>query len=140
MSKHETWRTRQYWKAKGGLLIEEFKVVKRGEKNSIRLIDGVIVLGEENSIHSSTYFDISGRDIICIQTKKSRLGMYVMGQAFFSRELLKRHNPKSIKSVIICGKEDSVLQELCTNNEIEVVVIPEKTQLDKKFREKKQTS
>ena len=124
MSKHETWRTRQYWETVGGLLIEEFKVIERGLKNSIRLIDGVIVLGEKNSIHSSTKFDISGRDIICIQTKKNRLGMYVMGQAFFSRELLKRHNPKSIKSVIICGKEDSVLQELCSKYEIEVVVYP----------------
>jgi hypothetical protein len=124
MSKHESWRTRKYWESAGGLLIEEFKVVERGEKNSIRLIDGVIVLGEENSTHNSTYFDISGRDIICIQTKKNRLGMYVMGQAFFSRELLRSHNPKTIKSVIVCGKEDSVLQELCSKYEIEVVVYP----------------
>lgn len=57
--------------------------------------------------------------------KKNRLGMNLMGQAFFSRELLKRFDPKSITSVIICGKEDIVLQELCEQHDIKVILIQE---------------
>ncbi|MGH2575974.1 MAG: hypothetical protein ACRDFC_09780, partial [Ignavibacteria bacterium] len=83
MSRHETWRTRKYWEKVGGLLIEEFIAVNRGKDQGKRLIDGIIVLGEPNKIHKTNYYDISGRDIICIQTKSGRLGMYLMGQAFF---------------------------------------------------------
>ena len=60
-----------------------------------------------------------------IQTKQSRLGMYLMGQAFFSVELLKKHNPKSIRSVLICGKDDIVLSEVCKKYGLEIEIIPE---------------
>ena len=125
MSRHETWRTRRYWDKVGGLLIEEFVVVPKGPNQGIRLIDAVIVLGEQKKIHDSNFFDISDRDVICIQTKQSRLGMYLMGQAFFSVELLKKHNPKSIRSVLICGKDDIVLSEVCKKYGLEIEIIPE---------------
>lgn len=126
MSKHETWRTRKYWKKVGGLLVEEFIAVPKLPNQGIRLIDGVIIKGEPTKIHKSNYFDIKGRDVICIQTKCDRLNMYLMGQAFFSIELLKRHKPKSVKSVIICGENDNVLKEVCKKYNMEVVVIPER--------------
>ena len=125
MSKHETWRTRKYWESIGGLLIEEFVAIKPSQNQGIRIIDGIIVLGQPKQIHEKNHHDIAGQDVICIQTKKNRLGMNVMGQAFFSRELLKRFNPKSIKTVIVCGKDDLVLRKLCEQYEMEVVVIPE---------------
>ena len=125
MSKHETWRTRKYWKSNSGLLIEEFVAVKPTKDHAVRIIDGIIVIGQETKIHEKNHFDLSGQEVICIQTKKGRLGMNVMGQAFFSRELLKRFNPKSIKSVIVCGKDDQLLRNLCAQYEIEVVVIPD---------------
>ena len=125
MSKHETWRTRKYWQGVGGLLIEEFIAVKPTKNQAVRVIDGVIVTGRETEIHEKNFFDIAGQDVICIQTKKGRLGMNVMGQAFFSRELLERFNPKSIKSVIVCGKDDQLLRKLCDQYEIEVAVIPD---------------
>ena len=125
MSKHETWRTRKYWHSIGGLLIEEFVTVKPTKDHAVRIIDGIIVIGHETVIHEKNHFDLSGQDVICIQTKKGRLGMNVMGQAFFSRELLKRFNPKSVKSVIVCGKDDQLLRKLCAQYEIEVVVIPD---------------
>ncbi|MCG3167390.1 MAG: hypothetical protein POELPBGB_03180 [Bacteroidia bacterium] len=125
MSKHETWRTRKYWEQTGGLLIEEFVVIEKGKGHGKRMIDGVIVLGEKKKLHDKKSFDIKGRDIICIQTKKGRLGMYAMGQAFFSKELLKQHKPKSIKTVVICGKDDVVLNKLCKQFNIEVVIINE---------------
>jgi len=125
MSKHEQWRTRQYWKSIGGLLIEEFIAVKKSKDHSIRQIDGVIVLGLPTNIHDKNIFDIKGKDIICIQTKKNRLGMSVMGQAFFTRELLRQHQPKTIKSVIICSKDDAVLNKICKRHKLEVVLINE---------------
>ena len=56
--------------------------------------------------------EIKDKDIVVIQTKASRLGMNVMGQAFFSIELMKKYLPKSIKSVIVCNKDDEVLRPI----------------------------
>lgn len=124
MSKNETWRTRKYWESVGGLLVEEFMAIQRNENNGQRLIDGVIVLGEKTAIHDSNFFDIENHDVIVVQTKASRLGMYLMGQAFFSREILKRYKPRSIKTVAICAKGDYEMEKICKQFDIEVVVIP----------------
>lgn len=48
-----------------------------------------------------------------------------MGQAFFSRELLRATQPASIKTIAICGKGDDVMAALCEKHDIEVVVMPE---------------
>jgi len=81
MSKHETWRTRKYWESIGGLLIIEFYATPLNRKDGIgkRLIDGVIVSGEENNIQIGGTYDLAGKDVIAIQTKAKRLGMYLMG-------------------------------------------------------------
>ena len=127
MSKHETWRTRKYWESVGGLLIEEFMLVakSRDGRQAQRLLDGLIVLGEEKKLSNDHSHSIEGKDVIAVQTKANRLGMYLMGQAFFSRELLKSFNPKSIRTVAICGKGDEKMDRLCKEQGIEVVVIPE---------------
>lgn len=132
MSKHESWRTRQYWETTGGLLIEECSAIRLDLKRNIgkRLIDGVIVLGEKNNIQVGGSFDVCGKDIIVVQTKAGRLGMYLMGQAFFSREIMKRYNPKSIKAVVICGKSDLEMEALCKQYEIEVVVIDQSKKIN----------
>jgi len=90
-----------------------------------RLVDGIIVLGEKTSKQKGGSFDIKDRDVIAIQTKSTRLGMYLMGQAYFTREILKRFNPNSIKTVAICGKGDAEMEALCKKENIEVVIIPE---------------
>ena len=127
MSKHETWRTRKYRESVGGLLIEEFMLVakSRDGRQAQRLLDGLIVLGEEKKLSNDHSHSIEGKDVIAVQTKANRLGMYLMGQAFFSRELLKSFNPKSIRTVAICGKGDEKMDRLCKEQGIEVVVIPE---------------
>ena len=122
MSKRETPLTRKYWKSIGGILIEEFPAVTRGDSKSRGLLDGVVILGEEHRIAKASEVDIEGKDIVVIQTKVNRLGMYLMGQAFFSRELMKTFKPKSIKTVAICGKDDTVMRDLCKEFDIEVVV------------------
>lgn len=123
MSMHETWRTRLYWNEVGGLLVEEFVAVKSGINHGRRLVDGLIVLGEEKAIHNSNYFDIKGRDVIVIQTKAPRIGMYLLGQAYFSKSLIEKHKPRSIKTVAICGRNDEVMAELAAEHGIEIVVI-----------------
>lgn len=123
MSKNETWMTRQYWETVGGLLIEEYEVVKATSSNGVRRLDGLIIPDEPRNILYSRPFDITGKDIICVQTKNSRLGMSVMGQAYFSRELLKLHNPKSIRTVVLVTKNDAVLITICEKFDIEVVTI-----------------
>ena len=122
MSKRETPLTRKYWQSIGGTLIEEFPALTKGDSNSRRLLDGVVILGEENRIAKASEVDIEGKDIVVIQTKVNRLGMYLMGQAFFSRELMKTFKPNSIKTVAICGKDDTGMRDLCKEFDIEVVV------------------
>ena len=118
MSKHETPLTRKYWEAVGGLLIEEFRVVKN------RWIDGVIVLNETTEIHTSKNYDISNKDIICIQTKARTIGMGVLGQAYFSSKLIEKHHaPKSIKTVVICTNGDSFLEAIAKEHDIEIIII-----------------
>ncbi len=101
-------------------------VVQRTKDGSVaqRLIDGVIVLGGETRIETDQSVQIEGKDVIAVQTKSNRLGMYLMGQALFSRELLLQRDPKSVRTVAICGKGDDVMQTLCDAQGIEVVVIP----------------
>jgi hypothetical protein len=125
MSKHESWRTRKYWEATGGFLIEEFLAIppSRDKLISKRLIDGVIVLGVNKGVQVGGTYSLEGKDIVVVQTKSNRLGMYLMGQAFFSKQILRRFKPASIRTVAICDKADKEMELLCKANEIEVVVI-----------------
>jgi len=42
--------TRQNWKTIGGLLIEEYEVVKGTCSNGVRRLDGLIILDEQRDI------------------------------------------------------------------------------------------
>jgi hypothetical protein len=123
MSKHETWRTRQYWQTIGGLLVEEFVSFSATELNARRPIDGLIVLNEPTAIHTNNFFNIKDKDVVIIQCKANRLGMYLLGQIYFSQFLIQKHQPRSIKLVAICGKTDSIMEELAIAHNIEIVVI-----------------
>lgn len=123
MSKHETWRTRKYWETVGGLLIEEFIAVKEEKGQERRSMDGLIVLGETKQIYNGRIYDIAGKDVVVIQTKSGRLGMSLLGQAYFSALLIKKLGAKSVKSVAICGESDLILSQLAKEHNIEVVVI-----------------
>ena len=133
MSKHETWRTRKYWDSVGGLLIEEFRAVKESKTPSQenRYMDAVIVLNEPKKIHNENTYNLSGKDVIVVQTKTGRIGMYLLGQAYFSKHLIEMHNPRSLKSVAFCGKNDAVMAEMATEHGVEIVVIPECENPDK---------
>jgi hypothetical protein len=122
MSKKETPLTRRYWQSVGGALIEEFPAVLRTESSAQRLLDGVIVLGENKALVKHSDVDIKGKDIIVIQTKASRLGMNLMGQAIISAKLMEKFEPRSIRSIAICTAGDKVLEALLPEYGIELVI------------------
>ncbi len=122
MSLHETPMLLRYWDRVGGILAEEFLAVRGSATASPRRLDGVIVLGGERRRVASEQLDVTGEDIIVIQVKATRLGMYLMGQALFSRELMRAFFPRSIRTVALCAKDDSVLRPLAEMYGVEVVI------------------
>lgn len=110
MSISESDLIEKYWHRVGGQLVEEFRAVERGDDNGGRHIDAVIVKGgEKKRAGKYTTIPLKGEDVIVVQCKTKRLGMYLMGQAYFSMHLIGRHNPASIQSVALCTETDSVL-------------------------------
>ena len=109
MSKRETPMTRWYWEQVGGTLIEEFPAVRSSATCGQRLFDDVIIRGGEHRIAKANEVSIQGEDIIVVQTKIGRLGMYLMGQVFFSAQLMMRFCPRTIMSIALCHESDSVL-------------------------------
>lgn len=127
MSRRETDMTVWYWEQRGGTLVEEFFLVGRAPGVGRRLIDGLIVLGDEKRRLSlgNRFIDIAGKDVVAIQTKNSRLGMYLMGQTLFTAKLLERFMPRSIESVALCASDDILLRPLLeADTRCKVVVCP----------------
>ena len=117
--------TRWYWRQVGGTLVEEFCAVKRGSGCGQRLIDGVIVFDGEHRVAKQAEVNLTDRHIIVVQAKAMRLGMYLMGQAYFSAHLLSRFQPRSITSVALCKQSDSVLAPMFESYpNMKVVVCP----------------
>ena len=129
MSKHETPMTEWYWREvlKKGTLIKEYIAVERTKdgSNASRYLDGLVILDGPFEISDDVKRDISGKDIVIIQSKNKQLGMYLMGQALFSRELLLKKGARSVRSVAVCRKDDKVMRELLlAHPDIEVVICP----------------
>jgi hypothetical protein len=122
VSKRETPFTRRYWQEVGGTLIEEFPAVRRGKHRGPRLLDGVIVPDGAFEIRNYKDVEIADRDIIVVQTKDMRLGMYLMGQAFFSAKLMEAFGPASIRTVAVCTRYDEIMETLARAHGIEVIV------------------
>ena len=87
-------------------------------------MDGVIVLGGPSRIldrSEHSMVDLRGKDIVVVQTKAGRLGMYLLGQALFSRELMRAFAPRTVMSVAVCQRDDATLRPLAEKYGIEVV-------------------
>ena len=126
MSKLETPMIIKYWERVGGTLIEEFPAVKQANGNGPRRLDAVILPNGPKIKASWRDVILKGQDVIVVQAKAKRLGMYLMGQTLFSAELIKRFEPASIRSVALCAKDDSIMRPLLESfNGMEVVVIGE---------------
>ena len=129
MSKHETPMTEWYWREvlKKGTLIKEYVAVERAKdgSNGSRFMDGLVILDGPFKMSDDVRCDITGKDVVIIQSKNKQLGMYLMGQAFFSRELLLKKGAKSVRSVAVCRKDDKAMHELLVAHQgMEVRVCP----------------
>jgi len=118
--------TRRYWQRMGGTLLEEYLVVRPRPGVSPRWVDGIIILGGDHRIASHAehaHVSLDGHDLIAVQTKTGRLGMYLLGQALFSRELIREcSRPRSVRTGALCGRDDHVLHPTAEYFGIEVVV------------------
>ena len=114
----------RYWEKVGGTLVPEFQAVPRSEGVGRRLIDAVILPALPRRVAHWRDVSLDGQDVVVVQAKASRLGMYLMGQAIFSAELVRtRFAPASVRSVILCSKDDTVLRVyLASYPEVEVIV------------------
>lgn len=114
----------RFWEKTGGTLVPEFQAVPRSEGVGRRLVDAVILPDLPRKKAHWREVSLNGRRVIVVQAKAQRLGMYLMGQAIFSAQLIqKRFLPSSLRSVILCSKDDAVLREyLKPYPEVEVVV------------------
>ncbi|NBV27303.1 MAG: hypothetical protein EBR99_08325 [Actinobacteria bacterium] len=121
--------TEWYWREvlKKGTLIKEYVAVERAEdgSNGSRFMDGLVIMDGPFKISKDVKHDITGKKVVVIQSKNKQLGMYLMGQALFSRELILKKKPKSVRSVAVCRKDDKVMRELLeAYPDIEVAFCP----------------
>ena len=103
---------RRYWKKIGGILIEEFLAVRKAADQGPRYIDGVLIRSRQTRIAKPGEVRLRGKHITVVQVKTGRLGMYLMGQALFSIDLMRAFEPASVDSVALCEQSDAVLQPL----------------------------
>jgi hypothetical protein len=124
MSTRERPLIEKYWQRVGGTIVFEFPMVRGSATCGKRYLDALILPNGETKIAKAQDVSLAGEDIIIVQAKYNRLGMNLMGQAVFSIELMRKFNPKSICSIVICTKDCSVLRPLLDKYpEVEVVVI-----------------
>lgn len=112
MSLHETPLLRRYWEKVGGVLIEEFPVVRRTADRGPRYIDGIIIQSDRRGTARCDEVCLRGEHVTLVQVKRGRLRMTLMGQALFSIDLVRPFEPASIQSVALCELDDSVLRPL----------------------------
>ena len=127
MSKRETPMTRWFWQQTGGTLIEEYPAVTRTKTRGPRWLDAVIVTSLPTAaLPPGTALPLSGHDVIIVQAKNSRLGMYLMGQTLFSVEIIHLFNPRSVRSIALCSQDDELLRPMLERFEgCEVCIAPE---------------
>ena len=91
-----------------------------------RWVDGLILPDGPNRMAKTEEVDVDGKDVVLVQTKANRLGMYLMGQAVFSQQLMIRtYSPKRAISVALCTQDDDVLRPMLEAfDDIIVVIAP----------------
>ena len=106
--------TEAFWQLHAnGAFLPEYPLVRRSADCSRRLCDAAILPDEPHGrARSQDYPSLSGRNVILVQTKCRRMGMYLMGQALFSARLALVCGARSVRSVLLCNSVDSALLPL----------------------------
>ena len=106
--------TGRFWETcANGAFLPEYPLVRRGLGRSQRLVDAVILPDEpygRASVHD--YPSLAGRNVVVVQTKRGRIGMYLMGQALFSARLALGCGAASVRSILLYRFSDSALVPL----------------------------
>jgi len=77
-----------------------------------RLADAVILPRRPTRIAKAAEVSLAGEDVIVVQAKTGRLGVYLMRQTLFSAQLVTRFRPASVQAVALCQEDDAVLRPL----------------------------
>lgn len=114
MSKHETPMTKGFWQSVAhGAFIPEYPLARRTSDCGARRADAMILPDEPHRCASfDDYPSLKGRNVIVVQTKAKRMGMYLMGQAVFSAQLARARGATSVRSILLCYKPDAELLPL----------------------------
>ena len=114
MSKHETPMTEAFWEGYArGAYVPEYCIVRPSSHCGVRLVDAVILPDEPHGRAKFQDYDKrAGRNVIVVQAKARRMGMYLMGQALFSARLVIAQGAKSVRSILLCTESDSALLPL----------------------------
>lgn len=137
---HETPLTEAYWRSLGeGLLVPQFRAVENnGKIRAPRILDAVVLLGEPARIvpkvkdgggEERRALDLTGRDVVVIQTKATYLSPWLFGQSLLSMDLIRaRWRPKSLRSALVCKFDDTELRPHTAYPDLSVHVLPSATQ------------
>ena len=104
---YEPLMTKAYWakRPEKGTLYLEYPICGRR-------IDGLVVLDRSSSKEAVSAKrapkpeDLSGKQVIVLQTKRNKLGMGVAGQTIISKTLLEQAGVEVVAAVAICLKID----------------------------------
>lgn len=109
---------------------------KRREKGTLylefpicgRRIDGLVVLDGSNSKEAVSakrapkLAELSGKQVIVLQTKRNKLGMGVAGQTIISKTLLEQEGVKVVAAVAICLEIDEKILGALKEHDCDAVV------------------
>ena len=106
-NQYEPVMTKAYWakRPEKGTLYLEFPICGRR-------IDGLVVLDGSSSKEALSakrapkLAELSGKQVIVLQTKRNKRGMGVAGQTIISKTLLEQSGVKVVAAVAICLKMD----------------------------------
>jgi excisionase family DNA binding protein len=102
----------RFWRKERGILIDNYPLVKRADSSGPHILHAVILKNKRLHHLSRKREPLEGEDVIILHTTPKRLSPYVMGIALFSAQLVMLEKPKSVRSIILCGANDSALQPL----------------------------
>lgn len=98
-----------------GAFIPEYPLVRGSADRGPRRADAVILPDEPRGrARFSNYPSIAGLNVIVVQTKTGRMGMYLMGQALFSARLAQAAGAATVRSILLCHQTDAALMPLLT--------------------------
>jgi hypothetical protein len=106
--------TEGFWQAVvPGAFIAEYPLVRKASDRGERRVDALILPDERHGRARAVDFpDLHGRNVVIVQTKAGRMGMYLMGQAVFSARLATMKGAAHVRSILLCHDSDAALMPL----------------------------